>query len=186
ATAVGWFFGIGRIGSFLAPTVVGFMLAFHLGQYVLHTLCPSHFRAGLSDRRLRDPLHRHRNEGEGSRGHRRNRPAGRTGAGRAASPGGLRRKPAGGTRHLMAQEKSEIRDGIRIDWDVPLCMADGVTLRADVFRPTTPGVFPVILSHGPYGKGLPFQQGNKAWWERLTASHPEVAAGSTNKYQNWE
>lgn len=37
ATAVGWFFGIGRIGSFLAPTVVGFMLAFHLGQYVLHT-----------------------------------------------------------------------------------------------------------------------------------------------------
>jgi MFS transporter, AAHS family, cis,cis-muconate transporter len=28
ATAVGWFFGIGRIGSFLAPSVMGFMLAF--------------------------------------------------------------------------------------------------------------------------------------------------------------
>jgi putative MFS transporter len=37
ATAVGWFFGIGRIGSFLAPTVVGFMLHFGLGAYVLHT-----------------------------------------------------------------------------------------------------------------------------------------------------
>jgi len=37
ATAVGWFFGIGRIGSFLAPTVVGFMLATGLGAYVLHT-----------------------------------------------------------------------------------------------------------------------------------------------------
>jgi putative MFS transporter len=37
ATAVGWFFGIGRIGSFLAPSVVGFMLAYGAGAYVLHT-----------------------------------------------------------------------------------------------------------------------------------------------------
>jgi putative MFS transporter len=37
ATAVGWFFGIGRIGSFLAPAVVGFMLEYGLGHYVLHT-----------------------------------------------------------------------------------------------------------------------------------------------------
>jgi putative MFS transporter len=37
ATAVGWFFGIGRIGSFLAPAVVGFMLHYGLGAYVLHT-----------------------------------------------------------------------------------------------------------------------------------------------------
>ena len=37
ATAVGWFFGIGRIGSFLAPTVVGYMLYFGAGAYVLHT-----------------------------------------------------------------------------------------------------------------------------------------------------
>jgi len=33
ATAVGLFFGIGRIGSFLAPTVVGFMLAYGAGAY---------------------------------------------------------------------------------------------------------------------------------------------------------
>jgi putative MFS transporter len=37
ATAVGWFFGIGRIGSFLAPAIVGLMLANNLGHYVLHT-----------------------------------------------------------------------------------------------------------------------------------------------------
>jgi len=37
ATAVGWFFGIGRVGSFLAPTVVGFMLYWGAGAYVLHT-----------------------------------------------------------------------------------------------------------------------------------------------------
>jgi MFS family permease len=37
ATAVGWFFGIGRIGSFLAPAVVGLMLEYGLEQSVLHT-----------------------------------------------------------------------------------------------------------------------------------------------------
>jgi putative MFS transporter len=41
ATAVGWFFGIGRIGSFLAPAVVGFMLAYGLGHYVMHTFALS-------------------------------------------------------------------------------------------------------------------------------------------------
>jgi putative MFS transporter len=41
ATAVGWFFGIGRIGSFLAPTVVGLMLAYGAGPYVLHTFALS-------------------------------------------------------------------------------------------------------------------------------------------------
>lgn len=37
ATAIGWFFGIGRVGSFLAPAIVGLMLANGLGAYVLHT-----------------------------------------------------------------------------------------------------------------------------------------------------
>jgi MFS transporter, putative metabolite:H+ symporter len=41
ATAVGWFFGIGRIGSFLAPAAVGLMLAYGLGRYVLHTFALS-------------------------------------------------------------------------------------------------------------------------------------------------
>jgi putative MFS transporter len=48
ATAVGWFFGIGRIGSFLAPTVVGFMLAYGLGAYVLHTFALSFLVAAFA------------------------------------------------------------------------------------------------------------------------------------------
>ena len=32
-------------------------------------------------------------------------------------------------------EWHEIRDGMRIDWDVPITMDDGLVLRADVFRP---------------------------------------------------
>ena len=35
----------------------------------------------------------------------------------------------------MTGSKSEIRDGMQIDWDAPIEMDDGVVLRADVFRP---------------------------------------------------
>jgi putative MFS transporter len=48
ATAVGWFFGIGRIGSFLAPTAVGFMLSYGLGAYVLHTFAISFLAAAIA------------------------------------------------------------------------------------------------------------------------------------------
>lgn len=48
ATAVGWFFGIGRIGSFLAPAVVGFMLAYGAGAYVLHTFALTYLIAAIA------------------------------------------------------------------------------------------------------------------------------------------
>jgi predicted acyl esterase len=86
----------------------------------------------------------------------------------------------------MADMKSETRDGMRIDWDAPIRMDDGVVLRADVFRPIAAGHYPVILSYGPYAKGLAFQEGYKGNWARLTKAAPEVLQGSTNKYQNWE
>jgi putative MFS transporter len=48
ATAVGWVFGIGRIGSFLAPAIVGLMLANGLGAYVLHTFALTYLIAALA------------------------------------------------------------------------------------------------------------------------------------------
>ncbi len=82
--------------------------------------------------------------------------------------------------------KSEQRDGMQIDWDAPIEMDDGVVLRADVFRPIGDGQYPVILSYGPYGKGLAFQDGYKGNWDRLVTAAPEVLEGSTNLYQVWE
>jgi hypothetical protein len=81
---------------------------------------------------------------------------------------------------------SEVRDGMRIEWDVPLAMDDGVVLRADVFRPLVDRPCPVILSYGPYAKGLAFQEGYPSAWQRMVAEHPDVACGSSNKYQSWE
>jgi predicted acyl esterase len=75
---------------------------------------------------------------------------------------------------------------MQIDWDVPIGMDDGIMLRADVFRPVAQGPHPVILSYGPYAKGLAFQDGYPSAWERMAAAHPDVTAGSTNAYQNWE
>ena len=86
----------------------------------------------------------------------------------------------------MNAAKSEIRDNMQIDWDTPIRMDDGVVLRADVYRPVGKGKVPVILSYGPYAKGLSFQEGYKSQWSRVTKSAPEVLQGSSNKYQNWE
>ncbi len=82
--------------------------------------------------------------------------------------------------------KSECRDGMIIDWDVTITMEDGVVLCADVYRPIQEGRYPVIMSYGPYGKWLTFQVGYPDQWRIMANEHPDVMAGSSNKYQNWE
>ena len=48
ATAVGWFFGIGRIGSFLVPTMVGLMIAYGWGKYTLYMFALSFLIASVA------------------------------------------------------------------------------------------------------------------------------------------
>ena len=82
---------------------------------------------------------------------------------------------------------TEVVEGMAIDWQVPVPMRDGTILRADVYRPIDPGKYPVILSHGVYAKGLPFQGPVYAMqWQKLIEKDPSVLRGSTNKYQSWE
>ena len=61
---------------------------------------------------------------------------------------------------------------MQIDWDVPIVMDDGIMLRADVFRPLANGPHPVILSYGPYAKGLAFQEGYPGPWEIMACEAP--------------
>ena len=75
---------------------------------------------------------------------------------------------------------------MRIAFDVPIKMGDGLVLRADVFLPQTEGRFPALLSYGPYGKGLAFQQGYKTAWDLMCRDNPDAVAGSSNRYANWE
>ena len=82
--------------------------------------------------------------------------------------------------------KSEIREGMRIDLDVTIAMEDGVVLRADVYRPVKEGRYPVIMTYGPYGKWLSFEDGYTDQWRMMAEEHPDVTAGSSNRYQSWE
>jgi uncharacterized protein len=90
------------------------------------------------------------------------------------------------TQDQGAGLKTEIRDGMKIDWDVPIPMDDGLVLRADVFRPIGDDQHPPLLTYGPYAKGLAFQDGYPDAWKAMVRDHPDVAAGSSNLYQNWE
>jgi hypothetical protein len=47
--------------------------------------------------------------------------------------------------------RSEVADGMRIEFDVAIPMDGGLVLRADVFRPIGDGRYPAILSYGAYG-----------------------------------
>jgi predicted acyl esterase len=85
----------------------------------------------------------------------------------------------------MSEYESVVRDGMRIDWDVPIAMDDGVALRADVFRPMAEGRYPVIMTAGPYGKWLHFDA-FAVQYARLCAEHPEVLSDSSNTYQVYE
>lgn len=80
----------------------------------------------------------------------------------------------------------DIRDGMRILWNVAIPMDDGAVLRADIFLPLAQGAYPVLLTHGPYAKGLAFQEGYPSAWKTMADGHPDVTAHSTNAYQNWE
>jgi uncharacterized protein len=73
-----------------------------------------------------------------------------------------------------------------IERDLPITMDDGLVLRADVYRPETTAPVPVIMTHGPYGKGVKWQEHYKLMWDWLAAEHPDMLPGSTRSYLTWE
>jgi uncharacterized protein len=74
-----------------------------------------------------------------------------------------------------------------IERDLAVPMPDGILLRADAYRPDGDGRAPVILTMGPYGKGLPFREAHFASrWERLISEHPEILDDSSGEFMTWE
>ena len=84
------------------------------------------------------------------------------------------------------QHRIEKRENMIIEWDVPIEMDDGIILRANIYRPDSDGLFPVIMSHGPYGKDLSWQEGYSTSWKIFSTSHPEAILDSSNIHQSWE
>ena len=46
----------------------------------------------------------------------------------------------------------EAPPNVHAEWNLPVKVRDGTTLRVNVFRPNEPGTYPVIMSAHPYGK----------------------------------
>src|SRR5437899_11173582 len=82
--------------------------------------------------------------------------------------------------------RSEIRDGMKITWDQPIRMEDGILLRADDNATIADSPYPAILTYVVYAKRLAYQEGYTHQWKKMVEDHPEIVDGSTNKYQNWE
>lgn len=70
--------------------------------------------------------------------------------------------------------------------DVLVPCDDGLCLRADVYRPRTGGPHPVVMTLGPYGKGVPYRVGFKPQWDWLVSTYPNILPGSSREYMNWE
>ncbi len=64
-----------------------------------------------------------------------------------------------------------------IERDVAIPTDDGTILRADIFRPDDEKPAPVIMTLGPYGKGVRYSDGYKPQWEWLMKAHPDVLPG---------
>jgi len=73
-----------------------------------------------------------------------------------------------------------------IERDLPIRMDDGAVLRADVYRPDATALVPVIMTSGPYGKGVRYQEHYKLMWDWLIEQHPDLLSGSTRSYLTWE
>ncbi|MBV8178722.1 MAG: CocE/NonD family hydrolase [Mycobacterium sp.] len=73
-----------------------------------------------------------------------------------------------------------------IERDAEIRMDDGVALHADVFRPEGADQVPVVMTLGPYGKGVRYQDSYKAQWDSLIEAHPDLLEGSSRSYLTWE
>lgn len=79
-----------------------------------------------------------------------------------------------------------LNDNIIFEYDVPVPMRDGNTLRANVYRPKQDGRYPVLLNMGPYGKDVSFGQIYPTMWRSMVREHPEILAGGDEDHIKWE
>jgi uncharacterized protein len=75
---------------------------------------------------------------------------------------------------------------VLIERDVSVPVDDGAVLRADVFRPDAGEPAPVVMTLGPYGKGVRYQDSYKDQWEWLVGAHPDLLEGSSRSHLAWE
>ena len=87
---------------------------------------------------------------------------------------------------MSYREVSEIRDGMQIDWDMPIEMDDGLVLRCGHLSPDQEGALSGPSQPRPLRQVAAFRGRLQDRLEAHGGKAPDVMAGSTNKYQSWE
>lgn len=77
-------------------------------------------------------------------------------------------------------------DSMIIDRDVSIPMDDGLELKCDIFRPKDGKPAPVIMTLGPYGKGVPYRDQFAPQWQWLINTYPDILPGSSREFMVWE
>ena len=79
-------------------------------------------------------------------------------------------------------------NGVVFEYNAGVRMTDGLALRANIFRPDAPGKYPVIITHGIYGKDVAWQTAEpyKVAWSLMSAKLPNLCKGSTCQFMRWE
>ncbi len=81
---------------------------------------------------------------------------------------------------------AETRHDMLMERNTAIPMRDGAELRGDVFRPQTPGKYPVLMTFGPYGKDVPLKEFMQEAWDGLQKFYPDIVASSSLKHLVWE
>lgn len=81
---------------------------------------------------------------------------------------------------------SEKKPSIEIDRDIAVPMRDGTVLIANLFRPTSDGRHPVIVTCTPYGKDVHVREAFPAVWGTVEQRYPEILEASSGAHMIWE
>ncbi|KAH8700229.1 peptidase S15 [Talaromyces proteolyticus] len=73
-----------------------------------------------------------------------------------------------------------------IERDISIPTNDGSVVLADIFRPIDGKPAPVIMTLGPYGKGIRYKDGFTPQWNWMMKTYPDILPGSTREYMVWE
>lgn len=83
--------------------------------------------------------------------------------------------------------KNDPNDSMIFEKDVPIRMSGGAVLRANVYRPSEDGCFPVVMAKGAYGKDVHFRDAFPDQWKRLKQIYPGFDSdGTSGRHLRWE
>lgn len=80
----------------------------------------------------------------------------------------------------------QVREGMRVDYNVPIKARDGLDLMANIYYPMEEGVYPVIFNYGIYGKDLHYEDGYPERYHQLRDNAPEFFTNTTGLHHSWE